>query len=747
MNHEERKREMFLLMGALVNETITPAQYRQFQNLLQNDPEARRFYINYIDMEFNLHQWHENQALSNKVQTEFPFPSMGSDFPNPYPSPASPSDSDREQIRQIEQYAQRQLDEFLAEQHRDVSSDSFHRPQWDYVSFFAGVKTRVMTYTRWSIKIGRWGILTSAAALLVLVPVMSMLRNRVVVTVVESKHAQWDMAQSGPQLHPGWVSLEQGFARLAFRKGTEVILQAPTSFQLQSGNRMYLETGWLTAKVPPQASGFTVETLGSRVVDYGTEFGLLVDSQNTAELHVFNGSVGLVTPSRRDAPPSETLLTQGQAGFKDPQGRVRQEILADRPHLFVRRIPDANSFGIPGKQIDLADVTGGGSGFGTAPSLSMIRFPIHKGELALPQVSRSPLPLDQQPAIDKVFTLDQGVDHPLITSTGISFKQRRKTAFRVDLSQNGPVEPGWQDWQTGKLPDNTRVVRSFSAWYAESFTVVFDSVDVRNRPYVDETIPNYRLLSDTFKNQDPIVMRLQGLPAGSFTIKTFHHDHHLEEKDSYGSLTITLHDATGTRVIADHMPQTWGPRPLEIATAQFTFVADGTNEVVIVFTGNQDRAFNQAHINGFILNRSSEVDLDEERGAWFVPCHAIQTVDNRSQTSILIPKDSGISFDLNVLRNLSGNAGMTRFLARHSLLPMDAGQEGPIGGEIWILVDGEVRLQQQVREAEMDTPMAVDLEETNRFLTLMVTDSRSGYQPSWSLFTEPRLELGGQSCF
>jgi len=121
----------------------------------------------------------------------------------------------------------------------------------------------------------------------------------------------------------------------------------------------------LTANVPSQAVGFTVQTPWATVVDYGTEFGLSTEQTNGVEVHVFEGNVG-VDSSGLGGAKIPQFATEGQAAHVDQAGRIGLKSLDDRPNLFVRHMPKAGScFSIPGKRLDLADVVGGGNGFGT----------------------------------------------------------------------------------------------------------------------------------------------------------------------------------------------------------------------------------------------------------------------------------------------------------------------------------------------------------------------------------------------
>ncbi|MFC1763832.1 FecR domain-containing protein, partial [Planctomycetota bacterium] len=167
-------------------------------------------------------------------------------------------------------------------------------------------------------------------------------------------------------LHPGLMILEEGFAKITFKQGTQILLQAPCTFDLRSKNRMLLEKGMVTAQVPPAAHGFAIRTPHSTVTDFGTEFGLQVKRLQEAEVHVFDGRVQCRTAKSKNKGPAMLDITQGKAGVLSASGALTLKSLGSRPKLFVRELPDSNSlFSIPNRRLDLSDIVGGGSGFGT----------------------------------------------------------------------------------------------------------------------------------------------------------------------------------------------------------------------------------------------------------------------------------------------------------------------------------------------------------------------------------------------
>ncbi len=130
-----------------------------------------------------------------------------------------------------------------------------------------------------------------------------------VAKITYSHEAQWgvepDKFYQDKKYH-----LISGLAEIEFNDGAKIILEGPSQITFESANGAYLDHGKLTAQVPERAKGFTIVTPISSVVDFGTEFGIEVDSNASVLVHVFKGSVG-IRQSRLDH-KDFTMIKQGQ---------------------------------------------------------------------------------------------------------------------------------------------------------------------------------------------------------------------------------------------------------------------------------------------------------------------------------------------------------------------------------------------------------------------------------------------------
>jgi hypothetical protein len=87
------------------------------------------------------------------------------------------------------------------------------------------------------------------------------------------------------------IELREGLAEITFNDGATVILEGPTTFDVDASDKVALRAGRLAAVVPQRARGFRVHTTSLDVFDVGTEFGLVAAEAGASELHVFNGIV------------------------------------------------------------------------------------------------------------------------------------------------------------------------------------------------------------------------------------------------------------------------------------------------------------------------------------------------------------------------------------------------------------------------------------------------------------------------
>jgi len=406
--------------------SITAAEFAELDRSIRTDPEARRYYLEFIATYVGLEDLvgvlprPEGLGITDTRQgLDAAMPKGGT--PRLMLDPSLP---EQERIRRIEAYARAQLERFLEQQQPQGWGHTY--PQ-DGPSLGAWLAASGERLVRVGMRAARLVAIWSVAAVVLLLLGLYVHSQRVLGTLVATSQAVWDRPlEPNAPLRPGRYGLEQGYAKIALRRGAEVIIQAPASFRLQGTNKVYLTSGCLTAKVPPQSVGFTVRTPGSSVVDFGTEFGLLVGTQRSSEVHVFEGSVGC---KALDQTYTQTL-TRGQAATFDLSGRMELVLMAHRPRWFTRQIPSGPQFAIPGKRLSLADMVGGGSGLGTGiigqgidPSTGLVT----SGRQVLKKAGSGFAVVPGLPYVDGVFVPDANQGPVVISSTGIIFRDCPRT--------------------------------------------------------------------------------------------------------------------------------------------------------------------------------------------------------------------------------------------------------------------------------------------------------------------------------
>jgi hypothetical protein len=337
--------------------TISAEQFVMLDKEITNNSAARAYYLDFITTYVGLVDLvgvlpkpavEKFEAHLDPIKTSLNF---------------GPEISEEEKIHQIERYAEQQLKIFLAQQHRDIQESQYRDIGWNLSDTIYQVTETAEWLIKKGIKAAKTTAVCAFVAIVILIIIFNVYTNRTVATLVDSVDAKWnvEIGKDG-RIPPARFRLEQGYARIALKKGAVVILQAPSTFKIQTRNKMFLETGWITAKVPPEALGFAVKTPVSNVVDFGTEFGIRVGQDGTSDLHLFKGKAILKWNTGIWSERTLTL-TEGQAKRVDKSGQV--EDIPIQQYSFVRHFNSETGFIWRGQRLSLVDIVGKGNGLGT----------------------------------------------------------------------------------------------------------------------------------------------------------------------------------------------------------------------------------------------------------------------------------------------------------------------------------------------------------------------------------------------
>ena len=223
-------------------------------------------------------------------------------------------------------------------------------------------------------QIGKFNLMSlamSAAAMILLLLFIRFAPPRTgieVATLSDSIGAVWEgesvidntmRIESGKQEY----ILSEGLVKLAFDSQAMAVIEAPASFKVIGDNQIDLEYGRIYSIVPPDAIGFTVYSRGTKIVDLGTEFGVQTDVGGDTELYVYKGETK-VTAGKRFRQTS-AHVGRGDAKRVPVGSRAISDISFENTE-FVRQINSENDLIWKGsKVVSLADIVGGGNGFGT----------------------------------------------------------------------------------------------------------------------------------------------------------------------------------------------------------------------------------------------------------------------------------------------------------------------------------------------------------------------------------------------
>jgi ferric-dicitrate binding protein FerR (iron transport regulator) len=166
------------------------------------------------------------------------------------------------------------------------------------------VRSRPLTQTSLFSILFRWltPVAVAGAAIAVVVWAVGfreaktgMINDESVAQLTGSKECQWASGNAlspGARLHRGEnLSLTRGFAEVTFDSGARVVLEGPAQLQVNSAWDAVLSRGALKANVPPEAVGFSVSDSTVNVVDLGTEFTMIADTNGATDLLVLKGAV------------------------------------------------------------------------------------------------------------------------------------------------------------------------------------------------------------------------------------------------------------------------------------------------------------------------------------------------------------------------------------------------------------------------------------------------------------------------
>jgi ferric-dicitrate binding protein FerR (iron transport regulator) len=156
--------------------------------------------------------------------------------------------------------------------------------------------------------------------------------HEVVATVTAVSGALWGTPTAGAEVLSRWhvgdsLKLLAGSAELTFDAGAQVTVFGPAEFEITSPTSIRCLRGRITTLVDERGRGFFIETPRAKVVDLGTQFGVDISDEGETEVVVFQGSVDL-SAAAGDA--TTRRMEQGEALLVNRLGAFERVMAVER---------------------------------------------------------------------------------------------------------------------------------------------------------------------------------------------------------------------------------------------------------------------------------------------------------------------------------------------------------------------------------------------------------------------------------
>ena len=301
-----------MLVLSYMDQNISPKGYEELTQKLRQDSNYREAFV----------------ALSLQIQQIKElgaFPCFIGSFSQEGSVPVFPDESDGDLIQKELQEYQAIL-QALGEIENTAPSIVMpeNKPETETVQKVDRAKT-IYKFNKTSL----FTIITSAAAVLLIFlfarfapPSGGVLVGQLTRTV----DAQWENVSgaitTGCDLRTGPMSLVKGFAEITFEGGAKVVLEAPAEVTLESPQEIYVAAGKIVAKIDRGSKkAFIVRSPYGSIVDYGTEFGVRVDT-GEIRTYVFQGEVSLRDSTDPVKSTHALALKAGEGG----RAKINQEV-------------------------------------------------------------------------------------------------------------------------------------------------------------------------------------------------------------------------------------------------------------------------------------------------------------------------------------------------------------------------------------------------------------------------------------
>jgi hypothetical protein len=381
MINAEQFNEMYELFDAVREEVITDEQFSMLNQLLAENKQICKYYIEYMNMSALL----KSGKVFDKKQMLLSLSEMDSSL------------CDLQLWQEMAEYEKTSPEiKITLKKAKEELIRKVQRQKQEH-------------------KISKGSLLTlfTAAAAIILIFVFARFAPKAgieVATLADSMNAKWADTYASMSTGTRFKTnsdkyfLREGLVKLVFDSEARITLEGPVEFQILTEDQVKLHYGRLYATVPQGAIGFTVNTPSARIIDLGTEFGIEAAASGDTYLHVIKGKTTLIAGQKSNKISTE--VSQGDAK-KVSEATSSISNIPCNSTLFVREINSSYKIAWKGqKTLDLADVVMNGNGLGTGNS--EVRLNHEKGftnEIRWGYTStfKTYLPIKDHPFIDGIF--------------------------------------------------------------------------------------------------------------------------------------------------------------------------------------------------------------------------------------------------------------------------------------------------------------------------------------------------------
>ena len=273
-----------------------------------------------------------------------------------------------------------------------------------------------------------------------------------VATVSDQYGVKWRAASERLEIGDGLLTnqapyaLSEGFIKIAYDQGVDVLIEAPAEFQILAKDRIGLKYGKVYSTVADSGIGFSVYTDSAKIIDLGTEFGVFADSNGDTSVHVIKGKTMLIADSDSDTVSME--ITRDNAKKVSVANHKISDITCQK-EMFAREMNSNHKFIWRGEDsISLADIVGNGNGFGSAKIESGIDIKTGKvvaglvnGQLDYGITAYKPV--EQIQYVDGVFTPGITEGDVITADETVTFPFPKTAGFYWGYIINGAYHVGY----------------------------------------------------------------------------------------------------------------------------------------------------------------------------------------------------------------------------------------------------------------------------------------------------------------